>query len=82
MSLDQQNNNIARASRFSAVLYDCDVKPPNFMFFRGREHIATWSEILAGNSFIVCDLEEVEESMRSWEQNPFISYEYESLWPP
>ena len=28
-----------------------------------------------------CDLEEVKESMRSWEQNPFISYEYESLRP-
>ena len=53
---------------FFAVLHDCDVKPPNFMFFGGREHIATWPEILAGNSFIVCDLEEVRESMRSWEK--------------
>jgi len=44
--------------------------------------MATWSEILAVNSFIVCDLKEVRESMRSWEKNPFISYEYESLWPP
>ena len=61
---------------FFAVLHDCDVKPSNFMFFGGREHIATWPEILAGNSFIVCDLEEVRESMRSWEKNPFINYEY------
>ena len=53
---------------FFAVVHDCDVKPPNFMFFGGREHIATWPEILAGNSFIVCDLEEVRESMRSWEK--------------
>ena len=53
---------------FFAVLHDCDVKPPNFMFFGGREHIATWPEILAGNSFIGCDLEEVRESMRSWEK--------------
>ena len=47
------------------------------MFFGGREHMAIWSEILAGNNFIVCDLEEVRESMRSWEKNPFINYEYE-----
>ena len=30
--------------------------------------MAIWSEILAGNNFIVCDLEEVRESMRSWEK--------------
>ena len=59
------------------LLHDYDVKPPNFMFFGGREHMAIWSEILAGNNFIVCDLEEVRESMRSWEKNPFINYEYE-----
>ena len=53
---------------FFAVLHDYDVKPPNFMFFGGREHMAIWSEILAGNNFIVCDLEEVRESMRSWEK--------------
>ena len=50
------------------LLHDYDVKPPNFMFFGGREHMAIWSEILAGNNFIVCDLEEVRESMRSWEK--------------
>ena len=44
-SLDRQNNNLARASRFFvhffAVVSQQDVNVPNFMFCGGREHKTT-----------------------------------------
>ena len=87
MGLDEQNNTIGRASRFFvrffAVLHDYHVKPPNFMFLGGREHMATWSEILAGNSFFGhVTLKKSKRACAVGKIKPFISYEYESLlWP-
>ena len=45
--------------------------------------MATWSEILAGNSFVGhVTLKESKRACAVEEKNRFINYEYGSLWPP